>query len=151
MSAPVIGQLAPDFTTTRQDGSAFTLSDFRGKKPVALVFFPKDDTPGCTRQLCSLRDHHARIEASGVEVVAVSFEPKEAHDAFRAKYNLTTPILMDLDREIATLYASTMDYQGQTYPARKTFVIDSNGMLTAVIDQINFEDHGSQILQALGL
>jgi|GEM_PF-689387 len=148
-SKPVVGELAPDFTTTTQDGDEFHLASFRGKQAVAIVFFPKDMTSGCTKQLCSLRDGQAAIDESGVKVVAVSFESKEAHDAFREAHGLTTPILMDEDKAIGTLYDCTMDWQGMTLPARKTFVINKEGVLVKVIEQVDFDDHGAQILAAL--
>lgn len=147
--APVVGELAPDFTTTTQDGETFTLSAFRGKQPVALVFFPKDSTPSCTRQMCNLRDGQAQIDAAGVMVVGVSFESKDAHDAFREEHGLTTPILMDTERKIGELYQNTMEWNGMILPQRRTFVINKEGVLVAVIDQVKVDDHSAQIIAAL--
>ena len=104
---PEAGTAAPDFSGKTQDGSTVTLSDHRGKK-VALYFYPKDDTPGCTKQACSLRDDYSRLQDAGIVVIGVSADDVESHQAFAEKYSLPFPLIADtpvpaarnLEREI---------------------------------------------------
>lgn len=149
MSTPTVGQPAPDFETTDDSGNPVKLADFKGKQPVALVFFPKDDTPGCTKEMCNLRDNQSALDEAGVKAFGVSFEDQAAHTAFRQKYGLSTPILMDTERKLGEAYGSTMIYEGQVYPARKTFVIGTDGNLKAAIEKVDVENHAQQILDAL--
>jgi len=149
MSTPIVGEPAPTFSTKDDSGNTVNLADFKGKKPVALVFFPKDDTPGCTKEMCNLRDNQSKLDEAGIQAYGVSFEDEAAHKAFRQKYGLSTPILMDTERAIGEAYGSTMIYEGQVYPARKTFVIGTDGNLKAAIEKVDVENHAQQILDAL--
>jgi peroxiredoxin Q/BCP len=101
---PVIGKPAPDFTLPSTTGENISLRQFKGKKTVILYFYPKDETPGCTREACDLRDHNAELEASGTVVLGVSTDSLESHQHFRDKHKLPFPLLADVDATVAKLY-----------------------------------------------
>jgi len=101
---PVIGKPAPDFALPSTTGENISLRQFKGKKTVILYFYPKDETPGCTREACDLRDHSAELEASGSVVLGVSTDTLESHQHFRDKHKLPFPLLADVDATVAKLY-----------------------------------------------
>lgn len=144
-----VGDLAPDFTTTDQHGNPLTLSDYRGRK-VVLYFYPKDDTPGCTAQACSLRDNYAALKQAGYEVLGVSVDPDTDHRKFIAKYDLPFSLVADTDKSVVTAYDVWQEKSmyGRTYmgTVRKTFVIDENGLITDIIDKVDTKNHATQIL-----
>ncbi len=145
------GDSAPGFTARDAEGRTVSLSDFRGQK-VALYFYPKDDTPGCTKQACSLRDGYSDLEAAGIKVLGVSLDSEESHQKFAAKYNLPFTLLADTDASIATAYNV---YGEQTWgerkfmgTSRKTFLIDEAGKIKKVFDKVKVEEHADEILAA---
>ncbi|HEY8489231.1 MAG TPA: thioredoxin-dependent thiol peroxidase [Thermaerobacter sp.] len=151
---PKVGDTAPDFTLLDHRGEAVRLSDFRGRK-VVLYFYPKDDTPGCTREACSFRDDHSRLQEAGAVVLGISPDPVESHVRFRDKYGLPFPLLSDPDHQVAEAYGVWKEKRmyGRTYWGieRTTFVIDEEGRVLAVIRGVKPEEHPRRALKALGV
>ena len=141
-----VGTDAPAFTTKDTNGNTVSLSDFAGKT-VVLYFYPKDDTPGCTKQACSFRDAQADYQGKDVVVLGVSADDEASHQAFTAKYNLNFPLLADTDKSLIKAY----DVDGGGYAKRVTYVIDGNGKITHVDASVNTGTHASDVLAALGL
>ena len=121
-----IGEMAPDFTLKDGSGNDWTLSDHRGKV-VVLMFYPGDDTPVCTNEMCSVRDHWADYQATGAEVVGISTDSVESHDKFSQKYDLPLRLLSDEKGEVRDLYGAKSLIPGRT--GRAEFVIDPQGRL----------------------
>jgi len=144
------GQPAPDFTAQDQDGNTVSLHDLRGQK-VALYFYPKDDTPGCTAQACNLRDHQAELKASNIKVIGVSIDGQVAHQKFALKYDLPFPLLIDTDKTIVQAYGVWQEKKnyGKTYmgTVRTTFLIDEHGLIEQVIKKVDTKEHASQLLK----
>jgi peroxiredoxin Q/BCP len=144
------GTLAPDFTAPDQHGNAFTLSSLRGQK-VALYFYPKDDTPGCTAQACNLRDNEAQLAAQGIKVVGVSTDDAASHGKFAQKYDLAFPLVADADKAIVQAYGVWQEKKnyGKTYwgTVRTTFLLDENGVITRVIKRPDTKEHAAQLLK----
>ncbi len=147
-----IGEQAPDFTLPSADGSSVTLSALRGA-PVVLYFYPKDDTPGCTRQACAFRDARARLAASGAVVVGVSPDSPASHARFRDKHALNFLLLSDADRSVATRWGAFGEkllygrrVQGMI---RSTFVIDAQGVVRKVFPKVRVDGHADKVLAAL--
>ena len=151
---PRAGDIAPDFSGLTTDGSRVRLRDYRGKRLV-LYFYPRDDTPGCTAQACSLRDHDAEIMAKGAAVLGVSAQDVESHQRFSTKYKLSFPLLADTDRAVARSYGAIGGGLGGTLRGvlgmaeRVTFVIDEEGRIAHVIDDDDTKDHAGQVLALL--
>lgn len=144
-----IGDPAPDFTSTDQNGQPIKLSDYRGKK-VVLYFYPKDNTPGCTAQACSLRDNYADLRASGYEVLGVSVDDQKSHQKFISKFELPFTLIADTDMKVAEAYDvwKEKSMYGRTYmgTVRTTFLIDEKGIITDIIHKIDTKNHANQIL-----
>ena len=146
-----VGQKLPEVLGTDQDGKEIKLSDFNGKKLVLYVY-PKDSTPGCTNEACSLRDNYERFLAKGYAVVGVSIQSAESHKKFIAKYNLPFPLIADTDKKLVTelgAYGEKKMY-GKTVMGvfRTTFLADEDGVVTRVIGpkEIKVKAHAEQIL-----
>jgi peroxiredoxin Q/BCP len=139
---PEPGALAPDFTAPDQHGNPFTLSSLRGQR-VALYFYPKDDTPGCTAQACNLRDNEGQLAAQGIKVVGVSTDDAASHGKFAAKY--------DADKAIVNAYGVWQEKKnyGKTYwgTVRTTFLIDAEGVIEKVIKRPDTKEHAAQVLK----
>jgi thioredoxin-dependent peroxiredoxin len=144
--ALAVGTDAPAFTAKDTNGNTVSLSDFAGKT-VVLYFYPKDDTPGCTKQACSFRDAQPDYKGKDVVVLGVSADDEASHQAFTAKYNLNFPLLADTDKSLIAAY----DVDGGGYAKRVTYVIDSNGKIIHVDGSVNTATHASDVLSALGL
>ena len=144
------GTLAPDFTAPDQHGNPFSLSSLRGQK-VALYFYPKDDTPGCTAQACNLRDNEAQLAAQGIKVVGVSTDDAASHGKFAQKYDLAFPLVADADKAIVQAYGVWQEKKnyGKTYwgTVRTTFLLDENGVITRVIKRPDTKEHAAQLLK----
>ena len=136
------GQLAPDFTLFDQDGTPHTLSLYKGKK-VVIYFYPKDDTPGCTKQACSIRDSYDDFTNQDIEVFGISYDNSETHQQFIQKYKLPFNLLSDSDKSVSQLYGT----KGAFFPVRKTFLIDESGKIVKIYDQVSVLDHGNDILR----
>ncbi|WP_035564728.1 thioredoxin-dependent thiol peroxidase [Hymenobacter sp. IS2118] len=146
---PEPGQPAPDFTANDQDGNTISLKDLRGQR-VALYFYPKDDTPGCTAQACNLRDHQEELTAQNIKVIGVSVDGEAAHKKFVLKYDLPFPLLVDTDKKIVQDYGVWQEKKnyGKTYLGivRTTFLIDENGIIDKVIKKVDTKAHAAQLL-----
>ena len=149
------GDPAPHFEGVTTDGHRIGLDDFRGKKLV-MYFYPKDDTPGCTKQACSLRDHVADIAAKGASVLGVSTQGEKSHQAFTRKYGLTFPLLADVDGAAARAYgvlggdgivAKLKAAAG--FAERVTFIIDEKGRIAHVIARPDVARHAEEVLALL--
>ncbi|GAC1372715.1 MAG: thioredoxin-dependent thiol peroxidase [Hymenobacter sp.] len=144
------GQPAPDFSAPDQDGNLISLKDLRGQK-VALYFYPKDDTPGCTAQACNLRDHQEELTAHCIKVVGVSVDGEAAHKKFALKYDLPFPLLVDTDKTIVQAYGVWQEKKnyGKTYmgTVRTTFLIDENGRIEKIIKKVDTKEHAAQLLK----
>jgi thioredoxin-dependent peroxiredoxin len=149
MSLLPAGAKAPEFSTTDQDGNKVTLKDYRGKK-VVLYFYPKDDTPGCTKEACAFRDHFAKFKKLGVEVLGVSVDTEKSHKSFAEKFKLPFTLLADTDKKIVSAYGvwGEKSMYGRKYMGthRATYLIDESGRIAAVFPKVKPEDHALQIL-----
>ena len=149
------GDPAPDFQGVTTDGKRVALKDFRGRTLV-MYFYPKDDTPGCTRQACSLRDHNADIAAKGAAVLGVSTQDEQSHQAFTKKYKLNFALLADTDGAVGRAYG-VLGGPGLVAKLktavgladRVTFVIDPNGRIAHVIDKPHVASHAEEVLALL--
>lgn len=143
-----VGDTAPDFTLSDQNGSRVSLRDFRGKKAVVLYFYPKDDTPGCTAESCGFRDQYEVFKTAGAEVIGVSGDSPQSHQQFAAKYNLPFTLLSDKDNKVRKEYGATMAFG--FVPGRVTYVIDQEGVVRFVLDTMfNFQAHVEEALKTL--
>lgn len=141
------GAKAPAFEARDQHGALVRLADFEGKSPVILYFYPKDDTPGCTAQACSLRDGFAEIQAAGAVILGVSADDSASHKAFAEKFHLPFSLLADPDKRIIEAYGVKMPLLG--FAKRVTFLIDRKGFVRKVISDTRTKDHDRQVLALL--
>lgn len=145
---------APDFKVKDQDGNIISLKKFKGKK-VVIYFYPKDDTPGCTKQACNLRDNYNSLIEKGIVLLGVSVDDEKSHSKFISKFELPFPLLADTEHEIVEAYKVWIEKSmyGRKYmgTARVTYLIDEAGLITHVIDKVKVDDHSSQILKAWNL
>jgi len=143
------GTKAPDFTANDQQGNSVSLSMFAGRK-VVLYFYPKDDTPGCTKEACSLRDQYDEMIDKGFVVIGVSPDDERSHTKFAEKYSLPFPLLADPEMKIIKSYGvwGVKKMYGKEYEGllRTTFVIDEMGVIEEVIEKVKTDDHANQIL-----
>lgn len=144
-ATPKAGDPAPAFTLKDASGKIHHLSDYIGRT-VVLYFYPKDDTPGCTREACNLRDNYTRLTDRGLVILGVSYDDSASHQDFASKYNLPFPLLSDTDKKVAASYG----VKGALFIKRTTFVIGPDGKIVAVIDAVDTGAHADQILAALG-
>lgn len=144
-----VGQAAPDFTLKDQTGKLVTLSQFRDQHVVVLYFYPKDDTPGCTKEACSFRDDITRFNALGVRVLGVSIDGVESHRAFAEKNRLNFPILSDVDHRVSLAYGVFSRLVGFAYAKRSTFVIGPDGMIRRIFTDVDPQDHTVELLKYL--
>jgi peroxiredoxin Q/BCP len=144
-----VGDRAPDFAGVSGDGARIALADFRGKQPVVLYFYPKDNTRVCTKEACGFRDHAAEIAAAGAVILGVSQDTAESHQRFSARHGLGFPLISDRDAEIATAYGVAR-FGGWLPPKRVTFVIDRDGIVRRVITgELSADTHIDGALAAL--
>jgi len=146
------GSPAPNFTLTADSGEAVTLSSFKGA-PVALFFYPRDDTPGCTAQACGIRDAWGEFEGRGAVVLGVSPDSPKTHLKFREKYGLPFTLLADEDHAVAEQYGVWVEKSmyGKTYMGieRSTFVIDAAGNVAKIMRRVKPAEHAADVLAAL--
>ncbi|HTZ07130.1 MAG TPA: thioredoxin-dependent thiol peroxidase [Gaiellaceae bacterium] len=147
------GKPAPDFELTSDSGETVKLSALRGK-PVVLYFYPKDDTPGCTKQACGIRDAYGEFERAGAVVLGVSPDDERSHVKFKEKYGLPFTLLADPDHTVAETYGvwGEKKYLGKTFLGvkRSTFVIGADGTVTKVMHDVKPANHADDVLAALG-
>jgi peroxiredoxin Q/BCP len=146
------GKKAPAFTLTADDGSKVKLADLQGR-PVVLYFYPKDDTPGCTKEACAFRDRKAELEKAGAIVLGVSPDTVEKHVAFREKYSLNFRLLADTEHAVAEKYGAwrekNMYGKKSMGIQRSTFLIGADGKVAKVWAKVQVEGHDAQVLEAL--
>ena len=145
------GDKAPDFAVADAGGKMVRLKDLRGKK-VVLYFYPKDDTPGCTKEACSFRDSFAAFKRRGIEVLGVSLDNEKSHQKFAQKYGLPFRLLADTERSVSEAYGTYGEkkFMGRTYMGnnRMTFLIDEKGKIKKIFSKVKPEDHAEEVLQA---
>lgn len=145
-----IGDKAPSFQGTDQNGNLVSLYDFKGKK-VVLYFYPKADTPGCTAEACNLNDNWERFQALGYQIIGVSADTVKAQKKFADKYQLKFPLIADTEKEIIKAYGAwgKKSMYGKEYEGimRYTFIIDENQTITDIITKVDTKNHTSQILK----
>ncbi len=143
------GTSAPPFEGLDQHGNRIRLEDLRGKK-VILYFYPKDDTPGCTKEACNLRDNYTVLQAAGYTIIGVSADSIESHKKFAEKYNLSFSLLADPEKKIISAYHAwgKKKLYGKEYEGtlRITYIIDENGRIARIIKNVKPEQHADQIL-----
>jgi peroxiredoxin Q/BCP len=146
------GQKAPAFQLQSVAGDNVSLEDYRGK-PVVLYFYPKDDTPGCTREACAFRDSQAKIRKTGAVVLGVSPDSVASHQRFRDKYKLSFPLLSDPDKQVAKKFGAygekTLYGKKVVGMIRSTFLIDGDGIVRKVFPKVRVDGHADQVLEAL--
>ncbi len=147
-----VGDRAPEFTAATDAGQPVSLKDFRGKKLV-LYFYPKDDTPGCTKEACNFRDNHSAVLASGAVVLGVSTDGVDSHKKFKQKYDLPFPLVSDPEQKIVNAYGVWQEksMMGKTYmgTVRTTFIIDEHGKISHVFPSVKVDGHVDEVLAAL--
>jgi thioredoxin-dependent peroxiredoxin len=145
------GKVAPNFSANNANGETVRLKALRGQK-VVLYFYPKDDTPGCTKEACSFRDAFADFRKRGIEVLGVSVDSEASHKKFTAKYKLPFTLLADPDHSIADAYGvyGEKKFMGRTYMGVKriTFLIDEKGKIKKVFEKVKPEEHAREVLEA---
>ncbi len=143
---------APDFELLDETGTLRRLSDYRGK-PVVLYFYPKDDTPGCTKEACSFRDDYSEYDKAGVVILGVSPDSPKSHAKFKEKYNLPFTLLADEDHRVCELYGAwgRKKFMGREYDGvlRTTFLIGLDGTILRVFPDVKPEGHSKEVLAAL--
>ncbi|HYV96422.1 MAG TPA: thioredoxin-dependent thiol peroxidase [Gemmatimonadaceae bacterium] len=152
MSAPKVGAAAPDFTVETDEGKTVSLSDFRGK-PVVLYFYPKDDTPGCTREACDFRDAFPRFTKGKAVILGVSPDTVKSHAKFKKNYDLPFTLLADVDKSIAKAYRvwRPKKFMGREFlgVVRTTFVIDAKGVIRNVFEVKKVAGHVEAVESAI--
>ena len=146
------GEVAPEFSAAANGGGKISLADFKGKN-VILYFYPKDDTPGCTKEACAFRDDFAAFKEKGAVVLGVSTDPVASHDKFVEKFNLPFTLLADEDRQIVTAYGvwGEKSFLGRKYQGtnRVTFLIGPDGRIRKIWPKVKPEEHAREVLAAL--
>jgi len=145
---PAEGTAAPTFKLTTNEGKEASLSDFKGQW-VVLYFYPKDFTSGCTVEAHNFQRDLTKYEAAHAVILGVSVDTAESHKDFCAKEGLNFKLLADTDAKVSGAYGSVMDYNGKTYSARNTFIIDPKGKITKVFVKVNPAVHSEEVLAAL--
>jgi len=145
------GSIAPNFTAKDANGETVRLKDQRGEK-IVLYFYPRDDTPGCTKEACSFRDTFADFKKRGIKVLGVSVDSEASHKKFIAKYKLPFTLLSDPDHSIADAYEvyGEKKFMGRTYMGVKriTYLIDEKGKIKKVFEKVKPEEHARDVLAA---
>jgi thioredoxin-dependent peroxiredoxin len=146
------GDPAPEFTATTNGGSQVALTDLKGH-PVILFFYPKDDTPGCTKEACAFRDEYAEFRKHGAIVLGVSVDPVQSHDRFVKKFSLPFPLLSDEDHRIVEAYGvwGEKTFMGRKYQGthRVTFLIGPDGRIKKIWPKVKPDEHTAEVLAAL--
>ena len=142
-----VGDVVADLSVAASDGTTVRLKDYLNRGPVVLYFYPKDDTPGCTKEACGIRDDFSEFKHLNATVFGVSFDSAESHQKFVAKYKLPFVLLADTDKKIAVAYgvAGTKSL----WASRVTFVIDAHGKIARVFPQVSPAEHSAELRQAL--
>ncbi len=144
-----VGDKVPNFDTIDQNGKSFSLDKFKNQK-IVLYFYPKDNTSGCTAQACDLRDNFHKLKDNNYKIIGVSKDSPKSHLKFIEKNNLPFDLISDEDKSVHNLFGTWVEKKmyGNTYmgTARKTFLIDENGIITDIIEKVKTREHTNQIL-----
>ena len=147
------GDKAPDFNAKDQNGNGVRLADLKGQR-VVLYFYPKDDTPGCTKEACSFRDADDVYKSKGIRVLGVSTDNEKSHQKFISKFQLPFDLLADTDKQIVEAYGvwGEKSMYGKKYMGtfRKTFLIDGDGKIVKIFDKVDVSAHADEVLAAFG-
>jgi peroxiredoxin Q/BCP len=147
------GDKAPAFTAQDQQGNTVKLSNYKGKK-VVLYFYPKDDTPGCTKEACNFRDNYSLLNKKGIEVIGISTDSVKSHGKFVEKYELPFTLVADEEKQIVEAYGvwGEKKFMGKTYMGtnRVTFIIDGKGVIEHVITKVDTTNSTEQVLELIG-
>lgn len=143
---PKVGDKAPEFKMPDQSGKEVQLRDFHAKKNVVLYFYPKDDTPGCTKEACNFRDQHPNFADLDTQILGVSVDGVESHQKFVEKYQLGFPLLSDAEKNVSRAYG-VLNEKG--YDSRVTFVIDKEGIIRAVFPEVRVDGHWEEVKKAI--
>ncbi len=142
-SMPIsVGEPAPEFSLSDENGKMHSLSQYRGQK-IVVYFYPKDDTPGCTKEACGIRDEFSSFEDNQIVVFGVSYDNASSHRKFKKKFDLPFHLLSDEDKSVSKLYGA----DGTFFPSRKTYLIDEDGKLLKIYDKVNVLNHAEDILR----
>ena len=143
------GDKAPNFSVKDQDGNIITLNDYKGKKLV-VFFYPQANTPTCTVEACNLRDHYKELQEAGYEILGVSADSEKKQGNFKKKFNFPYPLLADVDKEVINAFGvwGPKKFMGRLFDSihRITFIINEEGIIERVIDDVKSKEHASQIL-----
>jgi len=146
------GDPAPDFSLPDAEGNIVNLADFKGRR-VVLYFYPRDNTPGCTKEACGFKERYAALQAQDIVLLGVSTDDAKAHNKFIAKYELPFPLLCDTEAQVSTAYESygLKKFMGKEYLGikRQTFIIGPDGKLERIYQKVKPADHAAQVLQDL--
>lgn len=145
---PKVGQPAPAFVLADQNGKTHQLNEYAGKW-VVLYFYPKDDTPGCTKEACSFRDDLAQLDKLGAQVIGISVDNTDSHAKFAAKYHLPFPLLADSDGKVADSYGALTNLYVTKLAKRYTFLIDPKGNISKTYLSVNTSRHSQEIIDDL--
>jgi len=146
------GDMAPDFTLPSNDGKEISLKDFRGKK-VVIFFYPKDDTPGCTKEACSFRDNLSKVRKKGAEILGISADSVASHRKFSEKFDLTFPLLSDESKNVLKSYGvwKQKTFMGRKYMGieRTTFIINEDGTISHIFSRVKVEGHTDDVIEKI--
>ena len=152
MAMPDVGDKAPAFSLEDQSGKTVKLSDFKGRK-VVVYFYPKDDTPGCTREACAFRDEHSALQKAGAVVLGISPDSGPSHAKFAGKYKLSFPLLADTDHSVSEKFGAWGEktLYGRKFMGiiRSTFLVDEAGKVARVWPKVKVDGHVDQVLEAV--
>ncbi len=138
------GETAPDFTLENENSNSYTLSEFRGKSPVVIFFYPKASTPGCTKQACGIRDNITKFEENDIAIFGISVDSKESQKKFKEENNLNFPLLSDEDKSVSKAYDVLNNFGVAN---RITFIIDKEGKIAYILRDINISEHANQVYE----
>ncbi len=141
---PKVGDKAPDFNAETYGGEKVRFGDFLGKKTVALYFYPRDNTPGCTKEACSMRDGMRELERLGIQVLGVSTDSVKSHEGFRDKFSLNFPLLSDQSRIIVKAHGVESDHGSAR---RVTFLIDKSGIVRHIWEKVDTARHSDEVIE----
>lgn len=142
-----VGEKAPNFKLKDQNGKIRTLSEFKGNKLV-LYFYPKDNTPGCTKEACSFRDDYSQIKKKGITVLGVSYDSEASHKKFIETFDLPFDLLIDDKKDAAKAYGAYKGIAKSFTPKRITFLIDEKGEIVHIFEKVNVKEHAREVLEA---
>ncbi|MCC6278489.1 MAG: peroxiredoxin [Oligoflexia bacterium] len=140
-----VGDKAPEFSLKSQTGKAYRLTDLKGKW-VVLYFYPKDDTPGCTKQACSIRDFHGEFQKRGIEVFGISIDDEKSHADFASKFSLPFPLLADTAHSVSLAYGA---FSNGKYSDRFTYVIAPDQTISHIFKKVNVDAHAQEVLAVI--